>query len=581
MIKKILLVSYLLMTTLAFLPAQIVVDRNDMPNVGDTIRRSMVYGMNGNDYLTAGPGHVWDFSNLGWYSQQVESFVTVSSTPLVYQLVFNNPFDPNKATIASPQAGFDSLGGVTLQDIYEYYRETNASYSFLGMGVSVNGITIPIKYNSPDVWYKFPLTLSNTDSSTAVFSYSLAGYGYIYTSRHRVNLVDGWGTVITPFGSFSSIRVRSMVTEYDSIYLDTVATGYGISRNYTEYKWLGDNKGLPLIEIMEEGPAVTVHYLDSARAQLNASMPLTHQSCLQDSVQLQVNVTGGTPPYTYLWSTGDTTASLWASPNLPSVFSVTVTDVGGLSDPATTLVLVNPSPVVQVSADTSMYPGQFILLTSDATGGTPPYSYLWMPPNGLTSYNTPNPYASPSASTMYTLLVTDSLGCTGKDSVWVAVLPNTHTVNGMVSYNKPATYPLPNAEVLLMDAQGNLVLQTTSNTEGEFNLSGVPDGSYHLTAASTHPWGGGNATDAMKILKHFTGSTPLTGLNLEVADVDNSGYVNAVDALMVAKRFVGLISSFPSGDWIFENIIIEVSGQDLNQVLFGQCMGDVDASYNP
>ena len=96
------------------------------------------------------------------------------------------------------------------------------------------------------------------------------------------------------------------------------------------------------------------------------------------------------------------------------------------------------------------------------------------------------------------------------------------------------------------------------------------------------PWGGVNSTDALLILKHYVGMIQLTGVRLLAADVVNNGYVNTVDALAVQKRFIGSISTFPAGDWYFENPYLVLDGSiSVTQDIKGLCYGDADGSYNP
>jgi uncharacterized repeat protein (TIGR01451 family) len=63
-----------------------------------------------------------------------------------------------------------------------------------------------------------------------------------------------------------------------------------------------------------------------------------------------------------------------------------------------------------------------------ASGGTPSYSYSWSPATGLNNTNIPNPTASPSATTIYSLTVADSAGSTASDNIMVNVYP-TPVVN--------------------------------------------------------------------------------------------------------------------------------------------------------
>ncbi|MBI4931784.1 MAG: gliding motility-associated C-terminal domain-containing protein [Bacteroidetes bacterium] len=58
-----------------------------------------------------------------------------------------------------------------------------------------------------------------------------------------------------------------------------------------------------------------------------------------------------------------------------------------------------------------------------ATGGTPLYTYSWQPTSGLDFPNSPNPNAFPSTPTDYTLTVTDAVGNSSVDIIFVDTFP--------------------------------------------------------------------------------------------------------------------------------------------------------------
>ena len=65
-----------------------------------------------------------------------------------------------------------------------------------------------------------------------------------------MNHVDGWGTLITPFGTFNTLRVVSELTGKDSLFLDTLGFGFSFPRAKTrEYKWLATNGKIPVLQI--------------------------------------------------------------------------------------------------------------------------------------------------------------------------------------------------------------------------------------------------------------------------------------------------------------------------------------------
>ncbi|MFU8843526.1 MAG: hypothetical protein ACNA7V_06940 [Bacteroidales bacterium] len=240
--------------------AQIVVNQSDMPSAGDTIRVSNSFETGGINFETTGANQYWDFSALYAVSQQVEEFFTVQQTPWLYQLVFLT-----SANLAKSFEEFDQLPGLELSDPYEFYRNNNTDFRYVGFGVTLNGIPIPNKYNDPDIIYKFPVTYGNQDSSMATFSLSLPGFGYYGGWKKRVNHVDGWGILKTPFGEFDVLKVKSDIAQYDSIFLDTLGTGIPLYREYIEYKWIGKDFGLPLCTVTDDEFFTSVVYIDSVR----------------------------------------------------------------------------------------------------------------------------------------------------------------------------------------------------------------------------------------------------------------------------------------------------------------------------
>ncbi len=77
-------------------------------------------------------------------------------------------------------------------------------------------------------------------------------------------------------------------------------------------------------------------------------------------------------------------------------------------------LIVNAGPDVQMVFNS-------VQLNGTATGGTAPYTWLWSPSGTLSNPNIANPVASPTATTNYTVTVTDNLGCSGSDPVTVTV----------------------------------------------------------------------------------------------------------------------------------------------------------------
>lgn len=154
-------------------------------------------------------------------------------------------------------------------------------------------------------------------------------------------------------------------------------------------------------------------------------------------------------------------------------------------------------------------------------------------------------------------------------------------LQGLIRYDNGFNTLLSFTPVFLKQG-GTTLQQTNGNAYGSYRFANLPNGMYQLKASPQKPWGGGNATDALMIMKHFTNVFQLQGLRRTAADVDGSGYINSVDALQVMKRFVSLQNSFQIGDWVSETPAVIINGfQHQQQNLKALCAGDVDGSLIP
>lgn len=256
------------MTWIGFLAqSQVVITSSDMPQPGDTARFSSTLILNGIDYSMTGEGVIWDFSGLSVMSQDVDTFVSVSSTPLAYQFIFNNQllYPEHKATVARKNSQFDFIPGMDLSNTFQFYKTTTGAFAEVGTAVTLNGIPLPVAYDQFDVIYQLPLAYGLDDSATAFAEVNVPGLGYLSIERKRRNIVEGYGTLITPYGSFEALKVRSVIYEYDSIYVDSTQMGFALPRNITEYKWLSPDIPFPLLTVTEEGLVVQAEYVDSVR----------------------------------------------------------------------------------------------------------------------------------------------------------------------------------------------------------------------------------------------------------------------------------------------------------------------------
>lgn len=136
--------------------------------------------------------------------------------------------------------------------------------------------------------------------------------------------------------------------------------------------------------------------------------------------------TGGTAPYTYLWSNGSTASNPLVGVNVTTIFTLTVTDANGCTGTSSVVVEVNPLPVADAGPDKTLTAcsQDSVQLggSPTASGGTAPYVYSWSPSTGLTDDSIANPYVKNLGSTTtFVLVVTDQNNCSAADQVLVNV----------------------------------------------------------------------------------------------------------------------------------------------------------------
>jgi gliding motility-associated-like protein len=141
-------------------------------------------------------------------------------------------------------------------------------------------------------------------------------------------------------------------------------------------------------------------------------------NCSESNGSINITSTGGTGPYSYLWSPGGSTDSVLT--NLAGgTYNVTITDANNCVYNGSVTVPVTGSLAVDITpTSATIIQGDSIQITAS---GQTAYTYSWTPPTGLSCVNCANPYASPESTTIYYVSVTDGSGCTGVDSVLIIV----------------------------------------------------------------------------------------------------------------------------------------------------------------
>lgn len=148
---------------------------------------------------------------------------------------------------------------------------------------------------------------------------------------------------------------------------------------------------------------------------LEVEMIIQDDICETGEGSATAAVFGGIPPYTYEWSTGNTTAFL----NNVSMgaYIVTVTDANGCTTTGTGNVETTPNISVNFSVqDISCNGENDGVINIDIVTGTPPYQIFW---NGPNNYLSNDEDINNLVAGQYTLIIYDASGCGFGTSVTV------------------------------------------------------------------------------------------------------------------------------------------------------------------
>lgn len=202
---------------------------------------------------------------------------------------------------------------------------------------------------------------------------------------------------------------------------------------------------------------------------INLSMSTTSETCNQADGTASISASGGSAPYSYLWSTGATTTSI--SGLSYGWYTVTVTDNAGCTNSKTKIVKRSTPISLSLSKSNPTCGNSDGSVSASVSGGTTPYSYQWT--NGQTTQTASN--LSPG---YHGVTVTDANGCKKYKYVYISYPTNCfgyitgtvyHDANGDCNKD-PVDVGL--ARVFVKRTTGGY---TTTNSAGNYSFKVEPD----------------------------------------------------------------------------------------------------------
>ncbi|GAB4277590.1 MAG: hypothetical protein Kow0068_00790 [Marinilabiliales bacterium] len=265
-----------------FIQAQISYQASDFADAGDTVHISTSStGLNGFDFEQTGTNYTWDYGNLPYSTQ--EDLKWEDPLNAGYKMVWcyengiyincDNQF-ANFTNMAILSRDSFQISGFAVENTMEHYHKTTNTleYKMLGMTFDINGFPIPkiAEINNIDTVYNFPINYNDMDSSECNYTLKILGDSIKYSSSYkRINHVEGWGTLITPYDTFVNVlKMKTMLYMRDSFYYS--GTVYGWNDTIVEYKWFDAGYKFPVLQAdgRKVGPIITINrvsFIDSLR----------------------------------------------------------------------------------------------------------------------------------------------------------------------------------------------------------------------------------------------------------------------------------------------------------------------------
>ncbi|SHE91118.1 Fibronectin type III domain-containing protein, partial [Flavobacterium fontis] len=258
------------------------------------------------------------------------------------------------------------------------------------------------------------------------------------------------------------------------------------------------------------------------------------------------NVSGGT--YDSITGTTTLTIPVTGSSTVGTTFYRVLVNVAapctGVTSSVASLTIQQPTITVTPGSATYCVPGSAVSLTANGA-----VSYVWSPATGLSATTGATVLASPSTTTVYTVVGTDALGCTNSTTVTVTV---SNTVTASANASELGVCP-------------STAVNLTANGVSSFTPANI--GSY-VFANTTSPYAtivGQPGTSAVTLSSmddsiSATQTIPFTfnfgGTDFTSYKINSNGWINLGGASVSTTNYSALNGS--------DNNVIAVFNRDLN-----------------
>lgn len=362
----------------------------------------------------------------------------------------------------------------------------------------------------------------NVSSGPSVSNASPGTYTLVVTDANGCTATAST-TITQPASAVSLILSVSDMTCNNANNGSITTQVSGGSGSYT-YAWTGSPATSPGLSSLSAG-TYTVTVTDANGCTATASGVITNPAPIASSTTgtdvtcagaangtaSVTSVTGGTSPYTYLWSNFAATQSI--SGLSGGLYRVIITDAHGCESRDSVFVS-EPLPLAVTVSSTNVgcSGGNTGSITLSVTGGTGAYTYTWSP--NVSS----GPTVSNAGTGTYYVTVTDANGCSLVDSATIIQPTSTLTMSALVTDMTCHDANNGSISTLVSGGTGSYTYAWTGSPLTTPSLNGLSAGTYTVTVTDA---GGCTATASGTITNPSAITSTTAGTDLTCSGAAN------------------------------------------------------------
>jgi len=270
--------------------SQITYNSTDFASVNDSfiVSKANSVQLFAYDFQQTGANHIWDYDTLSANTQKYQKYIDPDNSEYKINWITNcvsggggvvwcNNSWNDTTNLCLISEDTLVIGPISLSNIAELYKKNSQVLEKSIKGMTVGFGQLPVKmvanYTNADTIFNFPIQYLNADSASSAYNADFNSVGIdiiIKKNQKRVNYVEGWGSLTTPYGTYSSVlKMKTLIYHNDSTFFG----GNPAPPNQTVdviYQWFNSAFGIPVLTV--EGKIVgstetysKASYIDSVR----------------------------------------------------------------------------------------------------------------------------------------------------------------------------------------------------------------------------------------------------------------------------------------------------------------------------